>query len=1145
MTEAELNAPDLDDDGNLDVEHYPVPDGVSVEDPYLRAVWDAAVRGLSTVEDMALSTTVAKPEEETETAELFGQPEVGSIGSATLDTAREPRSTKVNRENRKAKPAAKGRRRALPKHLRAKKKWFASAAMSSDSDGGHLALDGCWLMVAEVLVTLLGDGALSAVMSLLPPGGAAFALPFPRPRGWYRSANAPRPGWVNVYTTPRGTKWWASPKNAAAGVPAVPAAGAVPAAPTPPTPAPAQPPSPTQAPATPSPPPVPSAILAAMTPSAAHAAAMARLATGAPLTYQEKVAIATHLPSMGRTELKQLHAALGAGGVSGVKQHIVNRVHMVLTGHAVGAIPLPTPAPASAPTPTLPTRQPSNAAYSAVKSRIASSHQLSSAEIATVTLLVPHLTRVEMISLYSLLGGSGGMSPSRSAMEVQVLQQLQVYVAAKQTAPAPAPPTPAPAAPPPKPTAAGPHYQPPPPNLAAKVGPYAKKVLKGAGAKSAGMPPTIDHTVVGSYPKTLASLQQLYGSDFTDNSPPTNSTVGQYGARFKQISHGPSGYQVVASWKHSAPSATGGSADYRIDVLDGTGKVVSTYDNQAPRSESYVEERAVQVAHWLEGEVKRLAVQKKKQGAPVSAPLAQFAWDYAQAAGVQPGKAPFAAGDTGPAARAAVEGYLRAAFPKLVGAVQHAPHGGMDVVEHTMNIVDPANLRVAGLPQRDAELLRLGMVFHDVGKQHDPLDHEHPRKSAVDAEPLLWQFGLTPKEVSDTLAVIKWHDAYGDAMKAGGGIGQAQKVAKLCYEYADSSLSDADRKREALRINNLLMRAWQSDLSTIPGLTAKPIPGRPDLTPTGFIDVDAEGPVFEDKVEREIRAMGSSGVLPKSLPLPKKSGAALAGAPKPDLVASGLKWGELVQRADDLPVGEPVPYDSTVAPPQEVYDEARNNPELNYARAFNMGYDGPTGMVVTGYHGAPQSNHRSKDVPAAILSTGLRPGNNSDNAFGHGVYMFVNGADKMTRNYSSENVVTLEVHTGRVISYEDLISNVMPKWKKANPQLERDIGNDYKASGINAAYTAAALWAGYSTIAKSYYSGEPVLVVLDPARVRIKSVVGSRSSGYNGKTVNTPSGPVSFQALTKEEKSTPKGNPNHMPTKGGTPQGWSGAPRTS
>lgn len=43
LTEAELYAPDLDE-GELDVEHFPVPEVADVDDPYLREVWAEAAR---------------------------------------------------------------------------------------------------------------------------------------------------------------------------------------------------------------------------------------------------------------------------------------------------------------------------------------------------------------------------------------------------------------------------------------------------------------------------------------------------------------------------------------------------------------------------------------------------------------------------------------------------------------------------------------------------------------------------------------------------------------------------------------------------------------------------------------------------------------------------------------------------------------------------------------------------------------------------------------------------------------------------------------------------------------------------------------------------------------------------------------------
>jgi hypothetical protein len=40
--EARLNAPDLGDDGEIDVERYCLPDDAAVGDPYLREVWALA-----------------------------------------------------------------------------------------------------------------------------------------------------------------------------------------------------------------------------------------------------------------------------------------------------------------------------------------------------------------------------------------------------------------------------------------------------------------------------------------------------------------------------------------------------------------------------------------------------------------------------------------------------------------------------------------------------------------------------------------------------------------------------------------------------------------------------------------------------------------------------------------------------------------------------------------------------------------------------------------------------------------------------------------------------------------------------------------------------------------------------------------------
>lgn len=51
LSEAERYAPDLDDDGNLDPETFPIPTAEGIDDPYLQQVWQAAVEGLDQGEE--------------------------------------------------------------------------------------------------------------------------------------------------------------------------------------------------------------------------------------------------------------------------------------------------------------------------------------------------------------------------------------------------------------------------------------------------------------------------------------------------------------------------------------------------------------------------------------------------------------------------------------------------------------------------------------------------------------------------------------------------------------------------------------------------------------------------------------------------------------------------------------------------------------------------------------------------------------------------------------------------------------------------------------------------------------------------------------------------------------------------------------
>ena len=106
LSEAELNNPDLGDDGELDVESYPILSSDEIEDPYLAEVLDAArellERGVDELPDEGrrnlLRSVVKAPCEQGQTAaQTDCTPESSSGGSSSLSTmTRRGISDKIN-----------------------------------------------------------------------------------------------------------------------------------------------------------------------------------------------------------------------------------------------------------------------------------------------------------------------------------------------------------------------------------------------------------------------------------------------------------------------------------------------------------------------------------------------------------------------------------------------------------------------------------------------------------------------------------------------------------------------------------------------------------------------------------------------------------------------------------------------------------------------------------------------------------------------------------------------------------------------------------------------------------------------------------------------------------------------------------------
>jgi len=301
----------------------------------------------------------------------------------------------------------------------------------------------------------------------------------------------------------------------------------------------------------------------------------------------------------------------------------------------IAPAPAPIPSPAAPAMPPFPGtsappggKRPSNNAvaagtHAAAMARIQAGQALTPSEKTTLTRRLNMMSLGQLTSLHAALGGPGtGLAkPGLVSSVTNILAGAAstpppvVPPPASPTPPAPTPPPVAPVSVPTPTTKLGTgrnviagtipaYYIPPAPKLVA-AGPYG-----GAASNSGALPTTIDHTIVGSFPKDINSVP----SDFTKMPLINSDAIATY-------SHKTSGYVVRASWTYYGVPAPGQPAKYSITVFDGAGQIVSTYDSSASRDETYIKERVAQTLNWLDSELAKAA----KPKSAITAPIAQFA----------------------------------------------------------------------------------------------------------------------------------------------------------------------------------------------------------------------------------------------------------------------------------------------------------------------------------------------------------------------------------------------------------------------------------------------------------------------------------------------------------------------------------------
>ncbi|MBU1867458.1 MAG: HD domain-containing protein [Candidatus Margulisbacteria bacterium] len=171
---------------------------------------------------------------------------------------------------------------------------------------------------------------------------------------------------------------------------------------------------------------------------------------------------------------------------------------------------------------------------------------------------------------------------------------------------------------------------------------------------------------------------------------------------------------------------------------------------------------------------------------------------------------------------------------RLIGLQQNPSHSGLDPLQHTFNalhLLETDDLASRGIVMPTGfkrplkELLRIALLYHDVGKLSDPVNPRHADQSAliaagILADPLVSGVGkLTAQETEFILTLIRTHHLFGDINKENLTLPEAVDRAKA--QLSASAFSSA----EMFYFHLLIASA---DIHSIPGVRARIVPEKWD-----------------------------------------------------------------------------------------------------------------------------------------------------------------------------------------------------------------------------------------------------------------------------------------------------------------------------
>jgi len=449
--------------------------------------------------------------------------------------------------------------------------------------------------------------------------------------------------------------------------------------------------------------------------------------------------------------------------------------------------------------------------------------------------------------------------------------------------------------------------------------------------------------------------------------------------------------------------------------------------------------------------------------------------------------------------------WLTNMFPSLHGARQNAAHANTDVLSHLINsarMVDqeridgysPAN---SIFSEHDAQLLRIAMLLHDVGKASPEdggvgsySDNHHVASERL-ASSILPMFGVSEDENRHVCFWIRHHDIIGNGLRGD-------------YGDIDSTIKHLSSVITSTYDLEMLYHVFRCDVDSIEEYS-------PEKNNYGIMKSKALGitpqELFKLARKKLIQKSSHKGEKNDKMPFVSDKEHPMPMLPIYDPQNQQLKLdAEYVEKAFRFPTWRmsnsslPQPYmKSYYSYAKMLYKQAKNSPQLSFSKAFGMNYEGATGRILRGFIFV------SKDDLNNIFSNGIIPKENVNSS--EGIELYVNApvkdikdSDLFRKNFELGKtcILTVDYHSGKTTKWSRFVEEESSpyqfwrEWKSVHLGGMTALHHPFVFASC---VSTSALEMGYNTLVLDSENEESNKVLcLDPARIALISAFQIKDS---------------------------------------------------